>query len=74
MVKIRLHCLPEDANKAIDAIKSTFKVYSVSGPYSDRGNSVLVRFYLEADVNSGQSTDQFNMKQAFLKSKQEGLI
>lgn len=72
MIKIRLHGLPEHVETAKAIIKETFDVVACSGNYADRGESKLVRAYIEADIKPSQLTDQ--MKDAYEKSKKEKLI
>ncbi|MBQ2714843.1 MAG: hypothetical protein IJF76_04350 [Clostridia bacterium] len=75
MIKIRLHGLPEDVEKAKAKLKETFNVNSCSGNYADRGESKYVRAYLEVAFACGQSTDQSaEMAKAWDKSKKEKLI
>jgi hypothetical protein len=46
-VKVRLHGTPAEVEQATRRLLQVLDVVSVSGPYSDRGASVLVRVYLE---------------------------
>lgn len=49
MVKIRLHGLPEEVNRASQTIEEAFKVFSRSEMYADRGKSDYVRVYLDVE-------------------------
>jgi hypothetical protein len=46
-VKLRLHGTPAECQAAARRLAEVFDVVAVSGPYPDRGRSVLVRVYLE---------------------------
>ena len=76
MIKIRLHGLPEDINEAKKIIDNEFDVVASSGNYADRGQSKLVRCYLEAQIPS-QTSDAITpaeLSKAYEKSKKENLI
>jgi hypothetical protein len=46
-VKVRLWGTPAEVDQATRRLVETLDVVAVSGPYPDRGPSVLVRVYLE---------------------------
>lgn len=46
-MKIRLHGTRGECAVAADRIREAFRVVSVSEPYRDRGESQLVRVYVE---------------------------
>lgn len=46
-MKIRLHGTAEECTEGAKRLREAFDVVSVSGPYADRGESVLVRVYVE---------------------------
>jgi hypothetical protein len=46
-VKVRLWGTPAEVDQAVHRLVEVFDVVAVSGPYPDRGASVLVRVYLE---------------------------
>jgi hypothetical protein len=46
-VKVRLWGTPAEVDQATRQLVEVFDVVAVSGPYPDRGPSVLVRVYLE---------------------------
>jgi hypothetical protein len=46
-MKLRLHGTPEECRHVVEALTGIFRAVSVSGPYLDRGASVLVRVYLD---------------------------
>ena len=46
-MRLRAHGTPEECRQAVEALTGIFRVVSVSGPYPDRGASVLVRVYLD---------------------------
>jgi hypothetical protein len=46
-MRLRLHGTPAECQTATRRLTEVFDVVSVSGPYPDRGRSVLVRVYLE---------------------------
>jgi hypothetical protein len=50
-VKLRLHGTPEECADATRRLVETFEVVAVSGPYPDRGASVLVRVYVEVRLD-----------------------
>lgn len=51
-MKIRIMCLPTEADQAIKAIKAmeSFDVIEIGGPYTNRGNSRMVRVYIEVQL------------------------
>jgi hypothetical protein len=64
-VKLRLWGTPAEVDQATRRLVETFDVVAVSGPYPDRGPSVLVRVYLEVRLDpppptatSGPSPDR----------------
>ena len=75
-MKIRLHGKLEDMNLVIKTIKEGFNVITCAGPYFDRGDSKLCRFYLEAELLETISHAEFErqVKKAWEASKNEGLI
>lgn len=46
-MKIRLHGTEDERREAVDRLRLVFNVVSVSEPYADRGQSSLVRVYVE---------------------------
>jgi hypothetical protein len=46
-VRLRPHGTPAECEAAARRLAEVFDVVSVSGPYPDRGRSLLVRVYLE---------------------------
>jgi hypothetical protein len=46
-VKLRLHGTPTECDHAARRLVEVFDILAISGPYSDRGPSRLVRVYLE---------------------------
>jgi hypothetical protein len=46
-VKVRLWGTPAEVDQATRRLVEVLDVVAVSGPYPDRGHSVLVRVYLE---------------------------
>lgn len=50
MLKIRIWGKKEEAMQAVEQIKDRFDLLAVSPPYKDRGESKLVRVYVEADL------------------------
>ena len=53
-MKIRLHGTEEECREMAELLQSVVLVQSVSGPYPDRGRSVLVRVYVEGIPRGGQ--------------------
>lgn len=51
-MKIRLMGLPAEVDQAVTVISDAkpFDVVQVDGPYPNRGNSRLVRIYIEAQL------------------------
>jgi hypothetical protein len=50
IVKIRLHGLKEDVEKALESLRNTFIIHSISKPYENR-NSNYVRVYVDAETD-----------------------
>jgi hypothetical protein len=55
-VKVRLHGTAAEVAEASRRLVEVLDVVAVSGPYPDRGASVLVRVYLEVRLDSPGST------------------
>jgi len=53
-VKIRLRGTTDVCRQAAERLTAVFRVLSVSDPYPDRGHSVLVRVYIEAELPAGR--------------------
>jgi hypothetical protein len=53
-VKIRLRGTADACRQAAERLAAVFQVLSVSDPYPDRGHSVLVRVYIEAELPAGR--------------------
>jgi hypothetical protein len=51
-MKIRLHHTEDECRAALERLSQAFTVLAVSPPHPDRGQSVLVRVYVEAHVAS----------------------
>lgn len=49
-MKIRLHGTRGECEFAADRIRDAFRVVSISEPYRDRGESQLVRVYVEVRI------------------------
>ena len=49
MIKIRLHGTVEEIDSAVEIIKATFKVLSISGYYKDKGFNEYYRCYIDAE-------------------------
>lgn len=49
-VRIRLRGTTDACCQAAERLAAVFQVLSVSDPYPDRGHSVLVRVYIEAEL------------------------
>jgi hypothetical protein len=47
VMKVRLMGLEEECRAAIAALQAVLDVVEVDGPYPNRGDSKLVRFYVE---------------------------
>ncbi len=62
MIKIRLHGTAQEIKEAIKEINIVFKVLSQSSLYSDRGQSLYSRCYLEAETKDISSLRQ-NIKE-----------
>lgn len=75
-MKIRLHGKLEEMDLMIKTLKSSFNILTCSGPYFDRGDSKLCRFYLEAELLETISHAEFErqVKNAWKASQNEGLI
>jgi hypothetical protein len=54
-VKVRLHGTREEVAEATRRVVEVLDVVAVSGPYPDRGASVLVRVYLEVRLDPTSS-------------------
>ena len=50
MIKIRLHGTKEEVDNAASFIRGTFRVLSESNDYCDRGKSIYVRRYIDAET------------------------
>lgn len=50
MIKIRLHGTAQEIKEATEVINTVFKVLSQSDLYSDRGQSLYSRCYLEVEI------------------------
>lgn len=50
MVKIRLEGEKDEVAEAVDALDDAFRLLSVSRPYQNRGTSVYVRVYIDAEA------------------------
>jgi hypothetical protein len=50
-MKVRLHGTPGEVAEATRLLVEVLDVVAVSGPYPDRGASVLVRVYLEVRLH-----------------------
>lgn len=50
MIKIRLHGTAQEIKEATEVINTVFKVLSQSDLYSDRGQSLYSRCYIEAQT------------------------
>jgi hypothetical protein len=46
-MKVRLMGLEEECRAAVEALQAVFLVVQIDGPYPNRGDSKLVRFYVE---------------------------
>jgi hypothetical protein len=46
-MKLRAHGTPEECRQVVEGLTGICRVVSVSDPYPDRGESVLVRVYLD---------------------------
>ncbi len=46
-MKVRLMGLEAECQAAVEALQAVLNVVEVDGPYRNRGDSKLVRFYLE---------------------------
>jgi hypothetical protein len=53
-VKIRLWGTEDECRAAVELLEHVMLLQSVSGPYPDRGRSVLVRVYIEAIPRGGR--------------------
>jgi hypothetical protein len=58
-MKIRLMGLPAEVNSALNVIQETpaLDVTQVDGPYPNRGNSRMVRVYIDAQLRADSRTD-----------------
>ncbi len=50
-MKVRLHGTPAEVTAATQRLRTVLAVVAVSGPYPDRGESRLVRVYLEVRLD-----------------------
>jgi hypothetical protein len=52
-MKIRVMGLPDEARQAVETLCNIddFDVIEVNGPYPNRGNSRMIRVYIEARLN-----------------------
>jgi hypothetical protein len=55
-VKVRLWGTPAEVAQAVRRLVEVLNVVAVSGPYPDRGPSVLVRVYLEVHLDPAPPT------------------
>ena len=57
-MKIRLMGLPAEAGQAVTSIcdAKVFDVIQVDGPYPNRGDSRMVRVYIEAQLSAESGT------------------
>jgi hypothetical protein len=55
-VKIRVHGTEDICREVVEQLGSLFTLLSVSDPYPDRGRSVLVRVYIEAEIPEQSDT------------------
>jgi hypothetical protein len=57
-MKIRLMGLPAETDQAVSALRDArgLDVTEVSGPYPNRGDTRLVRVYIEAQLRPGSGT------------------
>jgi hypothetical protein len=53
-VKIRLHGTEDECREMAGLLGQVMTVQAVSGPYPDRGRSVLVRVYVEGAPRGGR--------------------
>lgn len=51
-MKIRLECLPQEIEPVVDLLRQNLDVVSVSRPYANRGESRLVRVYVEFSLHA----------------------
>ena len=58
MVKIRLEGERKEVAAAVDALEDEFRLFSVSKPYQNRGASVYVRVYIDAEPLREVSEDE----------------
>jgi hypothetical protein len=54
-VKVRLWGTPAEVDQATRRLVEVLDVVAISGPYPDRGHSVLVRVYLEVRLDPSPS-------------------
>jgi hypothetical protein len=57
-VKVRLWGTPAEVDQAARRLVEVLDVVAVSGPYPDRGASVLVRVYLEVRPDPAATTSR----------------
>ncbi|MCP9947339.1 hypothetical protein [Actinomadura madurae] len=53
-MKIRLMGLPDETDAAVEALRGGFDVLEVSAPRRNRGDSALVRVYVEVRLSRGR--------------------
>jgi hypothetical protein len=57
MVKIRLEGTPQECQQATPQLAEVFDVVSISDPYPNRGQSRLVRVYVEVRLGEQRQAD-----------------
>jgi len=57
MVKIRLEGTAEECQQAVPLLAELFEVVSVSNPYPNRGQSRLVRVYVDVRLDGERHAD-----------------
>jgi hypothetical protein len=58
MVKIRIEGTREECQQATPKLAEVFDVVSISDPYPDRGQSRLVRVYVEIRLAAERQVDE----------------
>lgn len=56
-MKIRLHGTRGECEFAADRLRNAFRVVSISEPYRDRGESQLVRVYVEVRIPGEEAAE-----------------
>jgi hypothetical protein len=56
-MRVRLHGTPGEVAEATRRLVQVLDIVAVSGPYPDRGSSVLVRVYLEVCLHPATASD-----------------